>query len=370
MSYWLEDASGKWLGDFASVAGIVELRDIGPNLDKFLFTGEASKPLATEVIKDIIGHPKAGYIADLLQADGIKFPVIITDGMGPSINEDLVEHHHPGGKDHDQDEHGNWAKGQKKFKFAGDDEGDGGEPPKKKKKGAFSRALEKVKPGEIEEEDRGWHGMVTTTSIFQPVEGRTFEANTYMGRDDEDGGYVVLRRVHLPGKIGDWQGGVSDRYRRILSEKFNGLKDILDENYLGNNIGEFQFNDEKRRFARTGKGDAKAVFSHIAAEFVNHLTYNSSYNDMGIMTFSGEGKSRQKLYRFLADRVNNILPNWKGYQVDDEHFVIIDSDFDAGDGVKIGGKVQRLFQDFTDTREKARRSAKTPGIEYLEDNPR
>lgn len=95
MSYWLEDATGKYLGDFATNVGIIKLRGIGPNLDKFLEAGEVSEELAKEVVKDVIGHRVAGYVAEMLQQKEIEFPVIITDGLVP----DSVEN-----EDEDEDE--------------------------------------------------------------------------------------------------------------------------------------------------------------------------------------------------------------------------------------------------------------------------
>jgi len=88
VSYWLEDDSGKWLGDLATNVGIVELREAGsPSLVEFLDAGEADEELVERVIIETRNLPEVAYIADMME--GVKPPIRVTDGCGEA--EDLEE---------------------------------------------------------------------------------------------------------------------------------------------------------------------------------------------------------------------------------------------------------------------------------------
>jgi len=87
MSYWLEDAGGRWLGDFATNRGIVQMRErAGPALLSFLDQGEADAALIERVIMEVEHDEKLGYVADMIR--GAKAPAIITDGCGEAEQED------------------------------------------------------------------------------------------------------------------------------------------------------------------------------------------------------------------------------------------------------------------------------------------
>jgi hypothetical protein len=81
MGYWLEDADGEWLGDFATNKGIVELREgAGSALLEFLDDGEADSELLEKVIEGVAEKKSTRYVAEMLR--GAKTPVFITDGCG------------------------------------------------------------------------------------------------------------------------------------------------------------------------------------------------------------------------------------------------------------------------------------------------
>jgi len=81
VSYWLEDADGKWLGDFATNKGIIEMREkAGSALLEFLDEGEADAELVEKVIDEVKGDSELSYVAKLLKKGDP--PVIITDGCG------------------------------------------------------------------------------------------------------------------------------------------------------------------------------------------------------------------------------------------------------------------------------------------------
>jgi hypothetical protein len=81
MSYWLEDADGKYLGDLATNVGINQLRDAGsPALKTFLDQGFADEDLIEEMVNESLNNPKLSYIAAMF--DEVKAPVYVTDGCG------------------------------------------------------------------------------------------------------------------------------------------------------------------------------------------------------------------------------------------------------------------------------------------------
>jgi len=100
MGYWLEDADERWLGDFATNKGIMDMRRDGPDsLIEFLDMGEADDDLIEKIIADVEKSKILEYIAKMLQ--GVKAPVFVTDGCGEV--EGGVKHL-PG--QHDQSTHG------------------------------------------------------------------------------------------------------------------------------------------------------------------------------------------------------------------------------------------------------------------------
>jgi len=87
MSYWLEDADEKWLGDFATNKGIIELREgAGESLLTFLHEGEADVELVELVIEETADRTETKYIAKMLR--DVKAPVFITDGSGHENQEE------------------------------------------------------------------------------------------------------------------------------------------------------------------------------------------------------------------------------------------------------------------------------------------
>jgi len=79
VSYWLEDADEKYLGDFATNFGIIELGESGPEpLREFLQAGRADAELMQRVIEATKDDPDLRYIAKMLRK--AKPPVIVTDG--------------------------------------------------------------------------------------------------------------------------------------------------------------------------------------------------------------------------------------------------------------------------------------------------
>lgn len=90
MSYWLEDASGGYLGDLASNMGLADLREGESGaLREFLEEGEADDKLVEGVVSQTKNSSKLSYIADML--DGAVTPVFVTDGCG-EVDE---EKYHP-----------------------------------------------------------------------------------------------------------------------------------------------------------------------------------------------------------------------------------------------------------------------------------
>jgi hypothetical protein len=87
MSYWLEDADGKYLGDLASNVGIGQLRKAsrGP-LASFLASGEANGSLVKAIQEEALAVPSLAYVARLLE--GAKPPVYVTDGCGSTDDDD------------------------------------------------------------------------------------------------------------------------------------------------------------------------------------------------------------------------------------------------------------------------------------------
>lgn len=81
MGYWLEDADGEWLGDFATNKGIVEMRKFGVSaLNEFLDVGEASEELAKQIVVETKKLPELKYVGEMLS--GASAPVFVTDGGG------------------------------------------------------------------------------------------------------------------------------------------------------------------------------------------------------------------------------------------------------------------------------------------------
>lgn len=80
MSYWLEDADGKYLGDLATNVGIRQLWGTGPAIHDFLEKGEADYNLVQQVILETSPHEHLSYIALMLK--NAKAPVYVTDGCG------------------------------------------------------------------------------------------------------------------------------------------------------------------------------------------------------------------------------------------------------------------------------------------------
>ena len=82
MSYWLEDSNG-YLGDFASNTGVMifhEDPETPPALKKFVEIGEAKQGLVNQMLKELEGVERLGYIHEMLSR---AVPlVIITDGAG------------------------------------------------------------------------------------------------------------------------------------------------------------------------------------------------------------------------------------------------------------------------------------------------
>jgi hypothetical protein len=81
MSYWLEDANEKYLGDLATNGGIVQLREAaGPALAEFLDRAGGDAELCRRVALECHSVPRLRYVADLIE--GAETPVYVTDGCG------------------------------------------------------------------------------------------------------------------------------------------------------------------------------------------------------------------------------------------------------------------------------------------------
>jgi len=81
MSYWLEDADGKYLGDLATNVGINQLRLLGHEyLNRMLDTGTADAELVKLIVVESVKDTRTEYISKLL-ANAV-FPVYVTDGCG------------------------------------------------------------------------------------------------------------------------------------------------------------------------------------------------------------------------------------------------------------------------------------------------
>ena len=88
MSYWIQDSKGKFLGDFATVAGafdMLEGADTPPVLKRFLATGRADADTAGRIIEVTGRHPSLNYIAKLFRR-AKKFPVRLCDGVNNPCN--------------------------------------------------------------------------------------------------------------------------------------------------------------------------------------------------------------------------------------------------------------------------------------------
>jgi len=88
MSFWMEDAAGEWVGDFASNRGLEDIRNAGyPGLKQFLEAGEADTDLAHRIIEELATDPELAYIAEMLSTG--TAPFYITDGVG-DVEGDLL----------------------------------------------------------------------------------------------------------------------------------------------------------------------------------------------------------------------------------------------------------------------------------------
>ena len=80
MSYWLEDARGKWLGDLATGTGLEEMSASGPAaLRDFVDAGEADAALVKRLLGELPASARFGYIADIIRRG--EPPIILTDGI-------------------------------------------------------------------------------------------------------------------------------------------------------------------------------------------------------------------------------------------------------------------------------------------------
>jgi len=81
MSYWLEDESGDFLGDFATNHGIITMRErAGPLLMELLDNGELPANKLRGLGDEVKESPELVYISDLVV--GAEGSVFITDGCG------------------------------------------------------------------------------------------------------------------------------------------------------------------------------------------------------------------------------------------------------------------------------------------------
>lgn len=85
MSYWLEDAQGEWLGDFATNRGVLDLQWV-PALKEFLERGEADEELVAKIVEACQDRADLRYIADMLR--DAEAPVYVTDGVGGEEGEE------------------------------------------------------------------------------------------------------------------------------------------------------------------------------------------------------------------------------------------------------------------------------------------
>ena len=90
MSYYLEDAGGKYLGDLASNLGLRDLREQGdkPALSEFIRNGQVSATDIPALVDELDSDPETEYVAQMLR--DVSLSVIITDGLGTG-EEDATE---------------------------------------------------------------------------------------------------------------------------------------------------------------------------------------------------------------------------------------------------------------------------------------
>lgn len=80
----------------------------------------------------------------------------------------------------------------------------------------------------------------------------------------------------------------------------------------------FKFYDDEGDAHATGNGEAHHVFKQVAEHFLDHLKTHQP--DM--VSFTGDGESRQKLYAGLASRIQKFNPNYRGEEVEPGRYVV------------------------------------------------